>query len=167
VPLAMSLFIRLDTDNTGYMLLQIDAQMSTDINKIMALSTEKDESPQTEDTRTVRAVKGDLMMERDLIKHMKMVRAQIVNGENVTNFKIQVFVYLSVHQVGEPMGTKDVESQIKFLKEDLDFLLLNPEAAGYAKIPYDSRKRRLELAQRIKSLVDYLQYRLVTEHGCR
>lgn len=65
------------------------------------------------------------------------------------------------------MGTKDVESQIKFLKEDLDFLLLNPEAAGYAKIPYDSRKRRLELAQRIKSLVDYLQYRLVTEHGCR
>ena len=50
------------------------------------------------------------------------------------------------------MGTKDVESQIKFLKEDLDFLLLNPEAAGYAKIPYDSRKRRLELAQRIKSI---------------
>ncbi len=36
---------------------------------------------QTEETRTVRAVKGDLMMERDLIKHMKMVRAQIVNGE--------------------------------------------------------------------------------------
>jgi hypothetical protein len=65
------------------------------------------------------------------------------------------------------MGTKDVESQIKFLKEDLDFLLLNPEAAGYSTIPYDSRKRRLELAQRIKSLVDYLQYRLVTEHGCR
>jgi hypothetical protein len=48
-----------------------------------------------------------------------MIRAQIVNGE--------------------PMGTKDVESQIKFLKEDLDFLLLNPESAGYSKIPYDSR----------------------------
>ena len=60
---------------------QIDAQMSTDIKKIMSLPTEKDESPQTEDTRTVRAVKGDLMMERDLIKHMKMVRAQIVNGK--------------------------------------------------------------------------------------
>ena len=66
--------------------MQIDAQMSTDINKIMALPTEKDESPKTEETRTVRAVKGDLMMERDLIKHMKMVRAQIVNGEAVTLF---------------------------------------------------------------------------------
>jgi hypothetical protein len=48
-----------------------------------------------------------------------MIRAQIVNGE--------------------PMGTKDIESQVKFLKEDLDFLLLNPESAGYSKIPYDSR----------------------------
>lgn len=100
-----------------------------------------------------------------------MVRAQITNGE--------------------PMGTKDIESQIKFLKEDIDFLLLNPESSGYTKIPYDSRKRRyyptpriirtryhlsgadesfgairLELAQRIKSLVDYLQYRLVTGKLC-
>mmetsp|Transcript_6793 Transcript_6793/g.21241 ORF Transcript_6793/g.21241 Transcript_6793/m.21241 type:complete len:138 (-) Transcript_6793:5-418(-) len=121
--------------------------MSEDVSKIMALPTEKDESAQTSATKVTRAVKGDLLMERDLIKHMKMIRAQIVNGE--------------------AMGTKDIESQIKFLKEDLDFLLLNPEAAGYAKIPYDSRKRRLELAGRIKSLVDYLQYRLVTEHGCR
>lgn len=59
--------------------------MSTDINKIMSLPTEKDNSPQTEETRTVRAVKGDLMMERDLIKHMKMVRAQIVNGNVCLN----------------------------------------------------------------------------------
>ncbi|EKX42185.1 hypothetical protein GUITHDRAFT_111751 [Guillardia theta CCMP2712] len=124
----------------------IDEDMKTAVDKIMARPTEEDNSAKTVATHEARAVKGDLMMERDLIKHMKMVRAQLVNGE--------------------PMGTKDIESQIKFLKEDIDFLLLNPESAGYTKIPYDSRKRRLELAQRIKSLVDYLQYRLVTEHGC-
>jgi hypothetical protein len=116
------------------------------LNSSHQYPTERDEAPKSGETHEARQMKGDLMMERDLIKHMKMVRAQITNGE--------------------PMGTKDVESQIKFLKEDIDFLLLNPESSGYAKIPYDSRKRRLELAQRIKSLVDYLQYRLVTEHGC-
>eukprot|EP00287_Rhodomonas_sp_CCMP768_P005560 CAMPEP_0196726654 /NCGR_PEP_ID=MMETSP1091-20130531/7884_1 /TAXON_ID=302021 /ORGANISM="Rhodomonas sp., Strain CCMP768" /LENGTH=310 /DNA_ID=CAMNT_0042069135 /DNA_START=32 /DNA_END=964 /DNA_ORIENTATION=+ len=124
----------------------IDADMEASVAKIMENPTEKDENAKTVETKETRAVKGDLMMERDLLKHMKMVRAQITNGE--------------------PMGTKDIESQIKFLKEDIDFLLLNPESAGYTKIPYDSRKRRLELAQRIKSLVDYLQYRMVTEHGC-
>lgn len=70
--------------------------MSTDINKIMALPTEKDESPQTEETKTVRAVKGDLMMERDLIKHMKMVRAQIVNGENMIMFAIGTENYSNI-----------------------------------------------------------------------
>lgn len=120
--------------------------METEVGKIFQAPTEQDNSAKTMATKETRAVKGDLMMDRDLIKHMKMVRAQIMNGE--------------------PMGTKDVESQIKFLKEDIDFLLLNPESSGYTKIPYDSRKRRLQLAQRIKSLVDYLQYRLVTEHGC-
>lgn len=124
----------------------IDQDMQESISKIMASPTEKDDSPKSVETKEARQVKGDLMMERDLIKHMKMVRAQLTNGE--------------------PMGTKDIESQVKFLKEDLDFLLLNPESAGYSKIPYDSRKRRLELAQRIKALVDYMQYRLVTEHGC-
>ena len=120
--------------------------MQEAVSKIMARPTERDDSAQSVETKEARQVKGDLMMERDLIKHMKMVRSQLTNGE--------------------PMGTKDIEEQIKFLKEDLDFLLLNPESAGYTKIPYDSRKRRLELAQRIKALVDYMQYRLVTEHGC-
>ena len=59
---------------------QIDAQMSSDVTKIMSNPTQKDETPQTDETRVARAVKGDLMMERDLIKHMKMVRSQIVNG---------------------------------------------------------------------------------------
>ncbi len=80
----MNTFIRRkghEVSLTVWSIFQIDAQMSTDINKIMSLPTEKDDSPQTEETRTVRAVKGDLMMERDLIKHMKMVRAQIVNGK--------------------------------------------------------------------------------------
>ena len=124
----------------------IDEDMQEAIGKIMARPTEQDDTAKSVETKEARQVKGDLMMERDLIKHMKMVRSQLTNGE--------------------PMGTKDIEEQIKFLKEDLDFLLLNPESAGYTKIPYDSRKRRLELAQRIKSLVDYMQYRLVTEHGC-
>jgi len=124
----------------------IDEDMQEAVSKIMARPTEQDNSPKSVETKEARQVKGDLMMERDLIKHMKMVRSQLTNGE--------------------PMGTKDIEEQVKFLKEDLDFLLLNPESAGYTKIPYDSRKRRLELAQRIKSLVDYMQYRLVTEHGC-
>ena len=124
----------------------IDQDMQEAVSKIMARPTEQDDSPKSVETKEARQVKGDLMMERDLIKHMKMVRSQLTNGE--------------------PMGTQDIEEQIKFLKEDLDFLLLNPESAGYTKIPYDSRKRRLELAQRIKALVDYMQYRLVTEHGC-
>ena len=93
--------------------------MQEAVGKIMARPTEQDHSAQTIETKEARQVKGDLMMERDLIKHMKMVRAQLTNGE--------------------PMGTKDIEEQVKFLKEDLDFLLLNPESAGYTKIPYDSR----------------------------
>jgi hypothetical protein len=66
--------------NSINILRQIDSQMSSDITKIMARPTEKDDSAQTEDTQTARAVKGDLLMERDLIKHMKMIRSQIVNG---------------------------------------------------------------------------------------
>ena len=52
-------------------------------------------------------------MQNDFINTFwwQMVRAQVTNGE--------------------PMGTKDVEAQIKFLKEDIDVLLLNPESAGY------------------------------------
>ena len=68
---------------------------------------------------------------------MKMVRAQLTNGE--------------------PMGTRDIEEQqVKFLKEDLDFeffAVLKPVSAGtrrsrmtagsgYTKIPYDSRPER-------------------------
>jgi hypothetical protein len=46
---------------------------------------------------------------------LQMVRAQVTNGE--------------------PMRTKDVDAQIQSLKEDIDFLLLNPASAGYPSCP--------------------------------
>ena len=54
-------------------------------------------------------------------------------GEASRDFLTRVLPQMVRAQVtnGEPMGTKDVEAQIKFLKEDIDFLLLNPESAGY------------------------------------
>ncbi|KAJ1469061.1 hypothetical protein T484DRAFT_1852968 [Baffinella frigidus] len=157
----------------------IDSDMESSMTSIMQYPTERDEHPKSAETHEARQMKGDLMMERDLIKHMKMVLALVTNGEPMPTkdaeaqikrrsdvlYQERPMVRAQVTN-GEPMGTKDVEAQIKFLKEDIDFLLLNPESSGYTNIPYDSRKRRLELAQRVKSLVDYLQYRLVTEHGC-
>ncbi len=48
-----------------------DSDLSSQVTKIFERPTEKDDTAKTVVTRETRAVKGDLMMERDLIKHMK------------------------------------------------------------------------------------------------
>ena len=57
----------------------IDEDMKTAVDKIMARPTEEDNSAKTVATHEARAVKGDLMMERDLIKHMKVKASAMVS----------------------------------------------------------------------------------------
>lgn len=61
-------------DVGGWIVLEngIDSDMQASVTKIMENPTEQDDSAKTVETKTARQVKGDLMMDRDLLKHMKV-----------------------------------------------------------------------------------------------